>query len=78
MLPRGLRQLPEKRCNAPGFALNTAAVTETGIGTRPGDNLADVVFSFVFVRVLRQIRQAVDKTPRSSAGFEQQVYAMGA
>ena len=29
------------------FRLNTAAVTETGIGTRPGDNLADVVFSFV-------------------------------
>ncbi|CAE7691238.1 unnamed protein product [Symbiodinium sp. CCMP2592] len=35
-------------------------ITETGIGTRPGDNLADVVFSFVFARVLHQVRSAID------------------
>ena len=34
-------------------------LTQTGIGTRPGDNLADLVFSFVFARVLRQVRQDV-------------------
>ena len=32
-------------------------VTETSVGTRPGDNLADLVFSFVFARVLKQVRQ---------------------
>ncbi|CAE7834771.1 GIP [Symbiodinium sp. CCMP2592] len=37
------------------------AVTETGIGTRPGDNLADIVFSFVFARVLHQVRTAVEQ-----------------
>ncbi|CAE7228130.1 unnamed protein product [Symbiodinium sp. CCMP2592] len=36
-------------------------VTETGIGTRPGDNLADIVFSFVFARVLHQVRDRVGK-----------------
>ena len=34
-------------------------VTQTGIGTRPGDNLADIIFSFVFARVLHQIRQCI-------------------
>ena len=35
-------------------------VTETGIGTRPGDNLADIVFGFVFAKVLRQVREQVE------------------
>ena len=34
-------------------------VTQTGIGTRPGDSLADLVFSFVFARVLHQVRREV-------------------
>ena len=34
-------------------------VTETGIGTRPGDNLADIIFGFVFAQVLRQVRERV-------------------
>ncbi|CAE7599718.1 GIP [Symbiodinium sp. CCMP2592] len=38
----------------------TEHLTETGIGTRPGDNLADIVFSFVFARVLHQVRSTVD------------------
>ncbi|CAE7548123.1 unnamed protein product [Symbiodinium microadriaticum] len=37
-------------------------VTETSVGTRPGDNLADLVFSFVFARVLRQVRQSGEIT----------------
>ena len=37
-----------------------ATVTQTGIGTRPGDNLADIIFSFVFARVLHQIRCQVE------------------
>ncbi|CAE6969206.1 unnamed protein product [Symbiodinium sp. CCMP2456] len=37
-------------------------VTETGIGTRPGDNLADLIFSFVFARVLQQVRAKVEAT----------------
>ena len=39
-----------------------ASVTETGIGTRPGDNLADIVFGFVFAKVLRQVRQQVEQS----------------
>ena len=35
-------------------------VTETNIGTRPGDNLADLVFSFVFARVLHQVREVAE------------------
>ena len=35
-------------------------LTETGIGTRPGDNLADLIFSYVFSQVLRQVRSSVD------------------
>ena len=38
-----------------------SSVTETGIGTRPGDNLADLIFSFVFARVLHQVREQVDR-----------------
>ena len=37
-------------------------VTETGIGTRPGDNLADIVFGFVFAKVLHQVRQQVERS----------------
>ena len=37
-------------------------LTETGIGTRPGDNLADLIFSYVFAQVLRQVRQAIQDT----------------
>ena len=39
-----------------------AIVTETGIGTRPGDNLADIVFGFVFAKVLHQVRQHVESS----------------
>ena len=39
-----------------------STVTETGIGTRPGDNLADIVFGFVFAKVLGQVRQQVEST----------------
>ena len=35
-------------------------LTETGIGTRPGDNLADLIFSYVFSQVLHQVRRTVD------------------
>ncbi|OLQ03718.1 hypothetical protein AK812_SmicGene13326 [Symbiodinium microadriaticum] len=37
-------------------------LTETGIGTRPGDNLADLIFSYVFAQVLRQVRQTIQDT----------------
>ena len=35
-------------------------VVETGIGSRPGDNLADVCFSFIFAKVLRSVRDELD------------------
>ncbi|CAE6923113.1 unnamed protein product, partial [Symbiodinium sp. CCMP2456] len=36
-------------------------LTETGIGTRPGDNLADLIFSYVFAEVLKRTREVVDE-----------------
>ncbi|CAE7220314.1 def6 [Symbiodinium microadriaticum] len=36
-------------------------VVETGIGSRPGDNLADVCFSFIFAKVLHSVRNELDR-----------------
>ena len=41
-------------------------VVQTGIGSRPGDNLADICFSFIFAKVLRSVQESLsqyDLTP---------------
>ena len=40
----------------------SATVVKTGTGSRPGDNLADVCFSFIFARVLKDIRREARQT----------------
>ena len=35
-------------------------VVQTGIGSRPGDNLADICFSFIFAKVLRSVQESLN------------------
>ena len=36
-------------------------VVQTGIGSRPGDNLADICFSFIFAKVLRSVQETLNQ-----------------
>ena len=52
------RDLMSELCNGSWFVVdNSSQLTQTHGGTRPGDGLADMLFGFIFGRLLRQLKE---------------------
>ena len=52
------RDLMSELCNGSWFVVdNSRQLTQTHGGTRPGDGLADMLFGFIFGRLLRQLKE---------------------
>ena len=57
--PWAAQAVEETLCNTWFRFPNECEIVETRSGSRPGDSLSDLVFSFLFSKVLHQVRQAL-------------------